>query len=325
MELQRLYVTLALEADDFKAGMASVTGIVAAAGIAAAAAITVVAVDGVKAARDMEEQMSGIAAIFSTTVDEIEPLGTLIKELGLNPNLKVNATEAADAIEMLGKNGLTMAEILDGAAESTVLLANSTGADFATAANIGTDAMALFKIEAKDMIDAVDGITSVTVNSKFGINDYALALAQGGGVAEMLKAVIEKEVGIKTRFNKLGTNQRSAMHFASLTDVNEAYICGRMAVKAAMDSINGKMITLVREDAAGYKCTTGLAELSDVANGENKVPREYINEQGNGVPQAMLDYVRPLVMGEAPIEIGDDGLPVYMRFDRKPLKQILPR
>ena len=147
--------------------------------------------------------------------------------------------------------------------------------------------------------------------------------AQLGGVAEMLKAVIEKEVGIKTRFNKLGTNQRSAMHFASLTDVNEAYMCGRMAVKAAMDGVNGKMITLVREDAAEYKCSTGLAELSDVANGENKVPREYINEQGNGVTKAMLDYVRPLVMGEAPIEIGNDGLPVYMRFDRKPLQKKL--
>ena len=183
MEIQKLYVTLALDADDFKAGMATVTGVVAATAIAASAAVAAVAIDGVKAAISMEEQMSGIAAIFSTTVDEIAPLGDLIKELGLNPNLKVNATEAADAIEMLGKNGLTMAEILEGAAESTVLLANSTGADFATAANIGTDAMALFGIEAKDMGKAVDGITSVTVNSKFGINDYALALAQGGGVA----------------------------------------------------------------------------------------------------------------------------------------------
>ena len=199
MELQRLYVTLALEADDFKSGMAAVTGVVAAAGIAAAAAITVVAVDGVKAAIEMEEQMSGIAAIFSTTVDEIEPLGVLIKELGLNPNLKVNATEAADAIEMLGKNGLTMAEILDGAAESTVLLANSTGADFATAANIGTDAMALFKIEAEDMIDAVDGITAVTVNSKFGINDYALALAQGGGVASAVGVSFEDFNAVQKR------------------------------------------------------------------------------------------------------------------------------
>ena len=148
---------------------------------------------------------------------------------------------------------------------------------------------------------------------------------QLGGVAEILKAVIEKEVGIKARFNKLGTNQRSAMHFASLTDVNEAYMCGQMAVKHALQGENGKMITLIREEACKYKCTTGLAELSEVANGEKKVPAEFINKKGNHVTDAMLDYVRPLVQGQAPITIGTDGLPVFMRFERKPLEKKLPK
>jgi len=148
--------------------------------------------------------------------------------------------------------------------------------------------------------------------------------AQLGGIAEMLKAVIEKEVSIKTRFNKPGTNQRSAMHFASLTDVNEAYMCGQMAVKYALDGVSGKMVTLVRESNKPYKCTTGLANLMDVANGEKKVPREYINAAGNGVTAAMLDYVRPLVKGEAPITIGDDGLPVYIRFEKKTIAKKLP-
>ncbi|MHC4395260.1 MAG: 6-phosphofructokinase [Planctomycetota bacterium] len=149
--------------------------------------------------------------------------------------------------------------------------------------------------------------------------------AQLGGVAEMLKAVIENQVGIKARFNKLGTNQRSAMHFASLTDVNEAYMCGRMAVRAALSGENGKMVTLVREDGSRYKCTTDLALLSDVANGEKKVPKEYINDSGNGVTDAMRDYVRPLVQGEASITIGRDGLPVFMRFERKPLEKKMPQ
>jgi 6-phosphofructokinase 1 len=148
---------------------------------------------------------------------------------------------------------------------------------------------------------------------------------QLGGVAEMLKAVIEKEVKIKARFNKLGTNQRSAMHFASLTDVNEAYMCGQMAVRYALDGINGKMVTLVREKGAKYKCTTGLAELRDVANGEKKVPREFINDKGNHITDAMRDYVRPLVRGEAPVTIGKDGLPVFVRFERKPLEKKLPK
>jgi len=148
---------------------------------------------------------------------------------------------------------------------------------------------------------------------------------QLGGVAEMLKAVIEKEVKIKARFNKLGTNQRSAMHFASLTDVKEAYMCGKMAVQYALKGINGKMVTLVREKGRKYKCTTGLAELRDVANGEKKVPREFINDRGNHITKAMRDYLKPLVQGEAPIKIGDDGLPVFMRFKRKLLEKKLPK
>ena len=148
---------------------------------------------------------------------------------------------------------------------------------------------------------------------------------QLGGVADMLKAVVESEVGIKARCNKPGTNQRSAMHFASLTDVNEAYMCGQMAVKYAMDGQNGKMVTLIREEGAEYKCTTGLAELCDVANGEKKVPREYINASGNGITEAMRDYVRPLVQGQAPLTIGNDGLPVFMRFERKPLEKKLAK
>jgi len=151
----------------------------------------------------------------------------------------------------------------------------------------------------------------------------AFGHVQLGGVADMLKAVIEKEVGIKARTQKLGTNQRAAMHFASLTDVNEAYTCGASAVKAALSGVNGKMITLVRAKGATYKCTTGLADLKDVANGEKKVPREYINERGNHITDACRRYIGPLIKGEAPITIGKDGLPVYVRLAKKPVEKKL--
>jgi 6-phosphofructokinase 1 len=151
--------------------------------------------------------------------------------------------------------------------------------------------------------------------SGMGVDSFGHA--QLGGVAEMLKAVIEKEVGIKTRFNKLGTNQRSAMHYASATDVNEAFLCGQTAVAKALSGKNGKMVTLVRASGPEYQCSTGLAALSDVANGEKFLPPEFISPEGNGVTEAMLDYVRPLVQGEAPVSVGPNGLPRYMRFARR--------
>jgi 6-phosphofructokinase 1 len=157
-----------------------------------------------------------------------------------------------------------------------------------------------------------------------GFGNDAFGHAQLGGVAEMLKTIIEKEAGIKARWNKLGTQQRSAMHFASLTDINEAYMCGKHAVKAAMSGVNGKMITLVREKGAKYKCTTGFAELKDVANGEKKVPKEFINEKGNHITEACRKYIGPLIKGEAPITVGKDGLPVYVRLAKKWVEKKLP-
>jgi 6-phosphofructokinase 1 len=35
-----------------------------------------------------------------------------------------------------------------------------------------------------------------------------------------------------------------------------------------------------------------------VANFEKKVPREWINEAGNGIEQPFIDYVLPLIQGE---------------------------
>ncbi len=157
-----------------------------------------------------------------------------------------------------------------------------------------------------------------------GFGNDAFGHAQLGGVAEMLKTIIEKEAGIKARWNKLGTQQRSAMHFASLTDINEAYMCGKHAVKAAMSGVNGKMITLVRAKGEKYKCTTGFAELKDVANGEKKVPKEFINEKGNHITEACRRYIGPLIKGEAPITVGKDGLPVYVRLAKKWVEKKLP-
>lgn len=201
LEVASLYASLGLDKSGFEGGLRSANssldrvgrtmrmglagGAIAVTGalVGTAAVVGGIAASSIQAASSMEQQLADIASVMGKAKSEVEPLKKLIVDLGMDPNLKVDATEAADAIQMLARNGLTMEEIIGGAARSTVLLANSTGGDFATAANIATDSMAIFNIEAEDMQDAVDGITSVTVSSKFDVNDYGLALAQAGGIA----------------------------------------------------------------------------------------------------------------------------------------------
>lgn len=139
--------------------------------------------DSVKSAANMEQGIADIRAIMGLTAEQTEELQGLISSLAIDPNLRVSAQEAAATIEMLGRNGVSFADIMAGAARATVLLANATGADFATAADVATDVMQQFGIEAKDMMGAVDQIAGVTRNSKFDINDYRLAIGQAGAVA----------------------------------------------------------------------------------------------------------------------------------------------
>jgi len=142
----------------------------------------------------------------------------------------------------------------------------------------------------------------------------AFGHTQLGGAANAVRAVIENDVGVKCRTNRAGTAQRNAMHFASASDAREAYLVGQRAVEAAMEGISGKMITLERTSQCPYEVTTGLVELEKVANSEKPLPGQFISEDGLGVTEAFRRYARPLVAGQAEIEIGEDGLPIYARL-----------
>lgn len=134
-----------------------------------------------EAGMDFEATMSGVQAVSLATADEMRELSAVALRIGADTSF--GAGEAAAAMEMLAANGLNVAQIMGGAADSTVALAAATGADLVTAANVATDTMQIFGLSAEELSQAVDGISGVTVASKFDINDYALALAQAGGVA----------------------------------------------------------------------------------------------------------------------------------------------
>lgn len=135
----------------------------------------------VKSAADYEQSMNGVLAVTKGAEAQFESLKDKAKELGRTTSF--SASQSAQAIEMLGRNGLTATQILDGAADASIRLAEATKADLSIAADIATDAMAQFGIESKNMMGVVDLIAGTTSNSKFAIEDFQLAMAQAGGVA----------------------------------------------------------------------------------------------------------------------------------------------
>lgn len=135
------------------------------------------------------------------------------------------------------------------------------------------------------------------------------------GVANHLANLITNELGLKTRPVSFSTLQRSASHITSRVDVTESFIAGAAAVRAAEKGENGIMITLVRTSTEPYQCATANVHVREVARVEKFVPRDWINDQGTGVTQTFIDYVKPLIQGElSPIMV--DGMPRHLYYQK---------
>jgi ATP-dependent phosphofructokinase / diphosphate-dependent phosphofructokinase len=147
------------------------------------------------------------------------------------------------------------------------------------------------------------------------------------GAAEKIKEFIQGKLNTKTRTVLLGYAQRSAEHFASLTDSNNAFACGEAAVRAAVAGQSGFMVKIVRDTTSNgiVRWGTGLQPLSDIANVEHFIPRDWINEDGLLPNEKFIAYARPLIEGEVPIAI-EGGLPKYVTLEAHRVeKKLAPR
>jgi len=147
----------------------------------------------------------------------------------------------------------------------------------------------------------------------------AFGHVQLGGIAASLAGYIKKELGCKTRGIEFSLMQRCAAHSASQIDVDEAVLAGRAAVKYAIDGITDKMVAFECDRTNGYTCKTVLLDLADVANYEKKIPDEWINDEGNGLKQPFIDYVLPLIQGEARPEFVN-GVPKFAKLKKEVVK-----
>ena len=151
--------------------------------------------------------------------------------------------------------------------------------------------------------------------AKVAAND-GFGHAQLGGLAAILSQVLKEETGAKVRGIELNLLQRCAAHLASETDIEESYMAGKVAVENAVNGINGRMIGFERGVQDGkYACRTKLIPLMEVANVEKKIPREWINEAGNGVNHQFIEYALPLIQGEPNLP-RQDSLPRFAKLKK---------
>ncbi|MEY2954185.1 MAG: hypothetical protein RLZZ401_2272, partial [Pseudomonadota bacterium] len=119
----------------------------------------------------------------------------------------------------------------------------------------------------------------------------AFGHAQLGGAAPVVANMVKQVLGHKFHWAVADYLQRSARHIASKTDVKQAYELGKKAVQLALKGHNAVMPTIDRVSDSPYRYKIGSAPLSQVANVEKFMPRDFITQDGFGITEKCRRYL----------------------------------
>ena len=185
-----------------------------------------------------------------------------------------------------------------------------------------------FLENVKEMQETRDAVViAVSEGIKLADGRYVCELSGGGeyvdafghkqlqGTAAYLAGFLGAKLGCKTRSIEFSTLQRSASHMASRVDINEAFMVGGAAVKAADEGDSGKMIVIDRIADDPYMSSAGVYDVHRIANNEKLVPREWVNEEGNYITDEFINYIEPLIQGDYP-PFMVNGLPQHLVLNR---------
>jgi ATP-dependent phosphofructokinase / diphosphate-dependent phosphofructokinase len=164
-----------------------------------------------------------------------------------------------------------------------------------------------------------------TVRDSFGHVQFSSSQQTVAQIVVNYLNTLKFPVPGKARGQVPGTDQRNAIAYASVVDLEEAYAVGAHAVGVARNEGNGWMATILRDrDHAGYSIHYDKVPLETVANSERFFPRDWIAPSRIDVTDAFLDYARPLV-GEDWVSVPTvKGLPRFARITPRFAPRKLP-
>ncbi|AQT69222.1 6-phosphofructokinase 1 [Anaerohalosphaera lusitana] len=148
-------------------------------------------------------------------------------------------------------------------------------------------------------ITYADGTPVSASETKDKFNNVEFGAMGGTSVAVQLHKMISEKFGWRGEFQITESLPMSAADRAAQLDIDEAFMAGENAVRLAEQGQSGVMVSLERVPGDTYDCTTGTAPLSEVAVRAKPMPDEFINDEGNFITDAFIEYAKPL-LGEMP-------------------------
>ena len=158
------------------AGMA-----IAAVLVVGTAAIAGIGKASVKAAASFEYEMARVKAVANATGAEMAGMSKLALQLG--KDTVFSAGEAAKGIYALATAGVSVADIMGGAAAAALDLAAAGELDVGRSAEIAAAAMNIFELKGKDVVAVADALAVGATKSAVEVSDMADAFNMSAAVA----------------------------------------------------------------------------------------------------------------------------------------------
>lgn len=144
----------------------------------------------VKKFADFDQAMSGVSAATHESSANMDLLRDAAIQAGASTVF--SATDAANAIEELGKAGMSTADILGGGLQGALDLAAAGGLGVADAAGIAATALTQFGLKGSDMAHVADLLSAGAGKAMGDVSDLSAALNQTGLVASATGLSIEE-------------------------------------------------------------------------------------------------------------------------------------
>ncbi len=170
---------------------------------AAGLAVAAFGVAAVKMAADFDQQMSTVQANTGATSAQMGQLRAAAIEAGAST--VYSASDSADAINDLGKAGMSVTDILTGGLSGALNLAASDGMAVGDAAEYMANALSMFHLKGSQASQVADTLAAGAGKAVGNVSDFGEALNNCGAQANSFGMNVQETTGVLALFAQNGT------------------------------------------------------------------------------------------------------------------------
>lgn len=234
---------------------------------AAGLAVAAFGVAAVKMAADFDQQMSTVQANTGATSAQMDQLRAAAIEAGAST--VYSASDSADAINDLGKAGMSVTDILTGGLSGALNLAASDGMAVGDAAEYMANALSMFHLKGSQASQVADTLAAGAGKAVGNVSDFGEALNNCGAQANSFGMNVQETTGVLALFAQNGTIGAEAG-----TQLNSMLM--KLAAPSAEASNTMRELGISAYDAQGH-----FVGMANFAGQLQKAEKNLTDEQRN--------------------------------------------